>query len=76
MKYSFGVPAWLGALKVSFVVFGIPALFTVLVMLGLSRWLPLSRGASAAVFAAIYLLSIVVLFFILVVLSTKTAKKK
>jgi len=50
MKYSFGVPACLGAIQVSLVLFGIPALKAFLVAPLVARRLGLSRLAEAAVF--------------------------
>ena len=76
MKYSFGVPAWLGAIKVSLVVFGIPALVAGLVVSVVGRQMALSRFAHVAVFAATFLLAIVALVFILAAWNRKAAKKK
>ena len=76
MKFAFGVPAWLGGLKVSLILFGLPSLFAIIVAFVLGHWLDLALGTSAAIFIAVYLLSITVLVFILAVLSRNAAKKK
>ena len=76
MKYSFGVPAWLGAIKVSFLVFGIPALVAVLVASVVGHRMGLSHFAEAVVFAATFLLAVVALLVILAAWSRRTAKKK
>jgi hypothetical protein len=76
MKYSFGVPAWLGALKVSLVLFGIPALVAFFATPVVGRWLELSRSAETAAFVMILLLSAVAVLLILAAWSRRAAKKK
>lgn len=76
MKYSFGVPAWLGALKVSLVLFGIPALAAFLVTPVVGRHLELSRLAETAVFVTILLLGTVTVLIILAAWSRRAAAKK
>ena len=76
MKYSFGVPAWLGALKVSLVLFGIPALAAFLITPMVARRLELSRPAETATFAGILLLGAVAVLVILVAWSRRAAAKK
>jgi hypothetical protein len=75
MKYSFGVPAWLGGIKVSLVIFGIPALVAILISPVLARRLELSRLAEMGVFAVSFLLTVITLLFILVARSRRASRK-
>jgi hypothetical protein len=76
MKYSFGVPTWLGVIKVSLVLFGIPALVAALVTPVIGRWLELSRITEALVFVGTLLLGAVVVLIILAAWSRRAAGKK
>jgi hypothetical protein len=76
MKYSFGVPAWLGAIRVSLVLFGIPALIAFFVVPVVGRHLELSRFAEAALFVAVLLLGAGVVLTILALSSRRAAAKK
>lgn len=76
MKYSFGVPAWLAAIKVSLMLFGIPALIAYFVAPVIGRRLELSRFAEAAIFVAVILFGAVVVFAVLALSSRKSATKK
>jgi len=75
MKYSFGVPAWLGAIKVSLMLFGIPALIAYFVAPEIGRRLELSRFAEGVIFVAVILFGAVVMLAVLALSSKKSAKK-
>jgi len=76
MKYSFAVPVWLGALKISLVLFGIPALAAFLITPMVGRHLELSRFAEAATFIGILLLGAVAVLAIMAVWGRRAAAKK
>jgi hypothetical protein len=75
MKYSFGVPAWLGAIKVSLVVFGVPALLAALASVGLGRWFELTPSARVAVFVVLFLF-VVAGFLVTLTLRNRRAADK
>jgi hypothetical protein len=64
----------LGAIKVSLVLFGIPALVAFLTTPLAARWLELSRGAEMATFVMILLLGVVAVLAMLVAWSRRVAK--
>jgi hypothetical protein len=76
MKYRFGVPAWLGAIKVSLAVFGVPALVAAVVAWILNRRLELSGVADTTVFIVTFLSSSILFLVTLAVLKRRTASKK
>jgi uncharacterized protein YybS (DUF2232 family) len=76
MKFAFGVPAWLGAVKITIILFGIPALVGVLISSALRRRFDLSVGLDLAIFVAAFLFSIVVWLLILATLNRIMTKKK
>jgi len=75
MKFAFEVPAWLGGIKVSVVLFGIPGLVAILITYGIKHYFDLSHLAAIAIFAGVFLVSILSLFFTLVVLSRRREKQ-
>lgn len=76
MKYSYGVPAWLGALKVSLILFGLPALVAVFLAPVVGRWLGLSQIAEVAVYFTMILLGGSLILTIAVLRSRRAAGKK
>lgn len=76
MKFAFGGPAWLGAIKVSLVVFGIPGLVAITVALGMRRWLELSPASFTAVFAVAFIFTVALFMLVLAFWNRRAAKRK
>jgi Zn-dependent protease len=76
MKYAYAVPAWLGAVKVLLVLFGIPALVAFFAAPVVGRRLELSPAAEAVVAVMVLLIGAVANVFVLVAWGRRAAKKK
>ncbi len=76
MKYSYGVPAWLGAIKVSLVLFGIPALLAAIAAPVLGQQLDLPRPAVQAIAVAIFLLGSIMVLAMLAAASKWNRSKR
>jgi len=76
MKYSYGVPAWMGGIKVSLILFGIPAIVAALITASIDHWIGLSRGAFFAVYTGIFLLGISVLLLLMALKNRHTIRGK
>ena len=76
MKYSFGVPAWLGAIKVCVVLIVVPGLLATFVALTLGRRFELSRGEEFWVYILTLDFILSVWLFAVAVCNRRAAKKK
>ena len=75
MKYAFGVPAWLGGIKVSLVAFGIPAVVAGLAAGALTRRFELSGWAAFGLSIGVLIVTCAVWWFALIAWSRRTSKQ-
>jgi len=76
MKYAFGVPAWLGAIKVSLVAFGIPAAVAGFGAAALNRRFELSGWAAFGLCTGVLIITCAVWWGALIAWSRRTSKRK
>lgn len=76
MKFAFGVPAWLGAIKGLFVMFGLPVALTLAFHYLLEQHLELSEGNSLLTNLGLFSMACLMWWSFVIVSARRRSKRK